>query len=300
MDRISNTFELDCDGAILTCEIYYPSGGTACWISRHLDSVDRVRRYGNQERDQTGLIYYGFRYYMPWQMRWLAADPAGDIDGVNQYVMVKNNPTTFADAGGLGLYCPHCGRRYFCLSQGNHQEVNDVVYLTPYNQRSAGQFYHHHLSQQHFGEGAPLDVASHFTPEPVRADLLQTAPATSGGAVALPSAHDISYAQPPDLGGGELIASAAGTVAAGFATFENQNFQPPLLDDRLTGVTGTLVAEGSRATSRVVSRAASQLTSRAGSMTSSLRGSLGPYMNFLSRRSSHASQQTLLSQRSRQ
>ncbi|MDA5537321.1 RHS repeat-associated core domain-containing protein, partial [Yersinia mollaretii] len=42
-----------------------------------------------------------FRYYIPWLGRWLSADPAGTVDGLNLFSMVGNNPITFHDSDGL-------------------------------------------------------------------------------------------------------------------------------------------------------------------------------------------------------
>ncbi|PVF10733.1 hypothetical protein DBO95_28785, partial [Yersinia pestis] len=58
-------------------------------------------RYSGKERDATGLYYYGYRYYQPWLGRWLSADPAGTIDGLNLYRMVRNNPIRWRDNNGL-------------------------------------------------------------------------------------------------------------------------------------------------------------------------------------------------------
>lgn len=45
-------------------------------------------------------FHYGYRYYKPWAGRWLSADPAGTIDGLNLYRMVRNNPVTLRDSDG--------------------------------------------------------------------------------------------------------------------------------------------------------------------------------------------------------
>lgn len=58
-------------------------------------------RYSGKERDATGLYYYGYRYYQPWVGRWLSADPAGTVDGLNLYRMVRNNPIALKDNNGL-------------------------------------------------------------------------------------------------------------------------------------------------------------------------------------------------------
>jgi RHS repeat-associated protein len=98
----SSSLELDADAQLITQESYYPYGGTAWWAGR--DKVEagyRTVRYSGQERDATGLYYYGFRYYMPWRQRWLSTDPGGTHDGLNLYRMVGGNPTGFVDFQGL-------------------------------------------------------------------------------------------------------------------------------------------------------------------------------------------------------
>jgi insecticidal toxin complex protein TccC len=50
--------------------------------------------------DVSGLYYYGARYYAPWLQRWVSADPAGDVDGLNLYAFVGNNPLAYVDDTG--------------------------------------------------------------------------------------------------------------------------------------------------------------------------------------------------------
>ncbi|WP_226857736.1 RHS repeat-associated core domain-containing protein, partial [Enterobacter cloacae complex sp. P31C] len=57
-------------------------------------------RYSGKERDATGLYHYGYRYYQPWSGRWLSADPAGTVDGLNLFRMCRNNPVTHTDNDG--------------------------------------------------------------------------------------------------------------------------------------------------------------------------------------------------------
>lgn len=52
--------------------------------------------------DESGHLYYGFRYYNPSSGRWLGRDPAGEDTGeVNLYGFVSNDPLDSVD--GLGL-----------------------------------------------------------------------------------------------------------------------------------------------------------------------------------------------------
>ncbi|WP_413704897.1 RHS repeat-associated core domain-containing protein [Pseudomonas sp. Pseusp16] len=98
----SCTLELDKDARLISQESYYPYGGTAWWAGRDkVEASYKTIRYSGKERDATGLYYYGFRYYMPWRQRWLNADPAGTLDGLNLYRMVGGNPLGHVDWLGL-------------------------------------------------------------------------------------------------------------------------------------------------------------------------------------------------------
>ncbi|QHF09806.1 RHS repeat domain-containing protein [Pseudomonas syringae] len=98
----SSTLELDQQGGLISQESYYPFGGTAWWAARSaVDARYKTVRYSGKERDASGLYYYGFRYYAPWLQRWINPDPAGAVDGLNLYTMVRNNPAACVDPSGL-------------------------------------------------------------------------------------------------------------------------------------------------------------------------------------------------------
>ncbi len=59
---------------------------------------------------ESGLYYYGFRYYNPSTGRWPSRDPIGEEGGLNLYSMVGNNPVSRYDI--LGLYAGFTIRRY--------------------------------------------------------------------------------------------------------------------------------------------------------------------------------------------
>ena len=98
----SLALELDDDGQLISREEYYPFGGTAVWGARsEVEANYKTVRYSGKERDGTGLYYYGHRYYAPWLCRWISADPAGEVDGLNLFRMVSNNPISLKDMGGM-------------------------------------------------------------------------------------------------------------------------------------------------------------------------------------------------------
>lgn len=97
----SCALELDETGEVISHEGYYPFGGSAWWAAKsQTHAAGKTIRYSGKERDATGLYYYGLRYYAPWLSRWINPDPAGDIDGLNLYRMVRNNPLRFRDGDG--------------------------------------------------------------------------------------------------------------------------------------------------------------------------------------------------------
>jgi insecticidal toxin complex protein TccC len=98
----SCVLELDQQAQVISEEGYYPFGATA-WFARgsEVDVDYKTIRYSGKEMDDSGLYYYGARYYAPWLQRWVSADPAGDVDGLNLYGFVGNNPMRYIDNAGF-------------------------------------------------------------------------------------------------------------------------------------------------------------------------------------------------------
>jgi RHS repeat-associated protein len=59
--------------------------------------------------DQTGLLYYGYRYYNPTTGRWVSRDPIGERGGINLYVFIGNCSISQVDADGRQGYSPWPG-----------------------------------------------------------------------------------------------------------------------------------------------------------------------------------------------
>ena len=97
----SSQLELDEKGAVISDEGYLPFGGRAWWVAHHAAKASyKTKGYSGKERDATGLYYYGYRYYAPWQHGWLNPDPAGEVDGLNRYGFVGNSPMRYFDRDG--------------------------------------------------------------------------------------------------------------------------------------------------------------------------------------------------------
>ncbi|WP_437606295.1 RHS repeat-associated core domain-containing protein [Sorangium sp. So ce834] len=98
----SASLEVDGTGLVIGYEEYHPYGTTAYWSAASGIEVSRKRyRYTGKEKDEeTGLYYYGARYYAPWLGKWTSADPAGMADGPGLYNYVRGNPVRLTDPTG--------------------------------------------------------------------------------------------------------------------------------------------------------------------------------------------------------
>ena len=95
--------ELDETGAVITYEEYYPYGGTAYQAGKTTTEASLKRyRYTAKERDkETGLYYYGARYYAPWISRWISCDPMFmQAATKNLYMAIDDNPVKLIDRLG--------------------------------------------------------------------------------------------------------------------------------------------------------------------------------------------------------
>jgi len=59
--------------------------------------------FSSKERDASGLVYHGFRYYCPVLCRWISEDPIREDGGINLYQFCWNNPVSFVDPEGTEL-----------------------------------------------------------------------------------------------------------------------------------------------------------------------------------------------------
>ena len=113
------------DGDFHNQEEYYPYGETS------FGSYEKKRyRYSGKERDEeTGLYYYGARYYAPWLGRWMSCDPASIIDGMNLFVYVRNNPIRRIDINGMESEFAISGTKDDKLNEkSTPKEISTFVY----------------------------------------------------------------------------------------------------------------------------------------------------------------------------
>lgn len=97
------TLELDDSAALISYEAYHPFGTTAYRSGRNSaeTSLKRYRYVGKERDEESGLYYYGARYYAPWLARFVSVDPLQEkYPFYTPYQYAGNNPSSFTDLDG--------------------------------------------------------------------------------------------------------------------------------------------------------------------------------------------------------
>jgi RHS repeat-associated protein len=103
----SACLELDEAGLIISYEEYHPFGTTSYRAGRSATEVSQKRyRYCGKERDEeTGLYYYGMRYYAAWICRFISVDPLQHkYPNLSPYAYCANNPIRYIDPDGRDIW----------------------------------------------------------------------------------------------------------------------------------------------------------------------------------------------------
>jgi len=110
----SNTLVTRSDGSTVQESVLDPFGEL---LHQPLTSASNAYLFTDQERDeQTGLDYFGARYYDPWVGRFMSVDPESlggvtfgrslaDTQQTNVYSYVRNSPTRLIDPTGRSVSC---------------------------------------------------------------------------------------------------------------------------------------------------------------------------------------------------
>ncbi len=96
--------ELDERGEIISYEEFHPFGTTSYRSGKNESEVSLKRyKYVGKERDEeTGLYYYGARYYSAWLGRFVSVDPLQfKFPHLTPYNYASNSPVTHLDIDGM-------------------------------------------------------------------------------------------------------------------------------------------------------------------------------------------------------
>jgi RHS repeat-associated protein len=94
----SSSVRLDSSGTLIDIEEYYPFGDS----SLRTFSSKRYRYVGKEKDQESGLYYYGARYYAAWTCRFISVDPlASKYAQLTPYNYADNNPINDFDIDGM-------------------------------------------------------------------------------------------------------------------------------------------------------------------------------------------------------
>jgi RHS repeat-associated protein len=106
-DYLSNTeYVTDAGGYVYQYLFYSPFGESLYSQHAQTGEYNTPHRFNAKELDEeTGLYYYGARYYNPMVSVWLGVDPLASVDpDFTPYHFVNNNPIMIIDPDGLTGY----------------------------------------------------------------------------------------------------------------------------------------------------------------------------------------------------
>jgi len=137
----SSSLITDPTGAIAQHVEYVPFGET--FIDERNSTWQTPYLFNAKERDaETGLHYYGARYYDSEGVHWLSTDPLKEkFPNVSSYVYVENNPIKYIDPDGkeklvhfnkeyrliIGSYLTKTDDRIHLFAHGNPSKISPVV-----------------------------------------------------------------------------------------------------------------------------------------------------------------------------
>ncbi len=94
---------LSTNGTVVAHYEYDPFGNTVVQTGDMADAF--AFRFSTKYHDpETGLVYYGYRYYAPWLGRWMNRDPIGEDGGANLVNAAHNNLVCQIDLLGRKVF----------------------------------------------------------------------------------------------------------------------------------------------------------------------------------------------------
>jgi RHS repeat-associated protein len=95
---------VDDTGTNIVASYTYDPYGNLIAQSGRMASANPYRFSTKYFDTETGLYYYGYRYYHPEMGRWVSRDPIQEAGGLNLYGYVQNGPVSNLDRLGLATF----------------------------------------------------------------------------------------------------------------------------------------------------------------------------------------------------
>lgn len=106
----------------LAAQYNYDPFGNLLAIKGPLSGVNHYRFSSKEWDSNSGMYYFGYRFYDPNLQRWLNQDPIGELGGLNLYDYVGNNPVNWIDSLGLRVYVFY-HPAFFAQDPANHSAI---------------------------------------------------------------------------------------------------------------------------------------------------------------------------------
>lgn len=187
----SATLETNADGEVISYEEYHPYGTSAYRSAKPgFDlSLKRYRFSGKERDDETGLYYFGARYYAAWLGRWTSSDPAGFADGFNLHWYCRNNPIMLSDPTGTDTRYPLTDAPQTVQDslRTNTDEARSILdtYMTGRRWTIDDRTYEYEAGSIHWNEASGENVGTsrevEVNPPEDDLEIVVTAPRTTGG-----------------------------------------------------------------------------------------------------------------------
>jgi RHS repeat-associated protein len=127
------TYMLNSSQTMVASYRYDPFGNTIS--SSGSLANDNVYRFSSKEiHVNSGLYYFGYRFYDPSLKRWINRDPIGEDGGENLYGYAQNHPTGKIDAFGMFPYVSNKNSYNNCCCKDNVVQAGRVRLANNYNQ----------------------------------------------------------------------------------------------------------------------------------------------------------------------
>lgn len=144
--------ESDDRGSTISYEEFSAYGSTTYQLLVNSLMTKTAYRFSGKEKDvETGLYYFGARYYAPGLGRWVSPDPIGTGDGPNVYCYVNCNPISFRDPDGRARAFPGVNspeHAQWRTDREAHLPAPSPL-LSPFDHDQADRYekYHYHATQ---------------------------------------------------------------------------------------------------------------------------------------------------------
>ena len=90
---------VDTNQNVVARYLFDPFGNTLSATGPKAD-VNKYRFSSKEAQSQSGLVYYGYRFYEPNFQKWINRDPIAERGGINLFMFALNLPTRVVDAFG--------------------------------------------------------------------------------------------------------------------------------------------------------------------------------------------------------